>query len=88
MTFAIFIILVLGLFIAILNILPTAAALGFSFAPSVATIVAYMNAWNFMFPIHELLYCVGIVVGLEIAIWVWKILMGTAKFIRGHSDGS
>jgi len=88
MTFAVFIILVLGLFIALLNVLPTATALGFSFQPAVAALVAYMNAWNFMFPIHELLLCLGIMIGLEVAIWIWKAGIGTVKFIRGHTDGA
>lgn len=88
MTFAIFIVLVLGLFIGALNVLPAASALGFSFEPSVQTIVSYMNAWNFMFPIHELFTYLGIFVAFEIAVWVWKITMGTVKIVRRHSDGA
>jgi len=88
MTFAIFIILILGLFIALLNVLPTAAALGFSFQPAVVTIVAYMRAWDFMFPIHERMAFVVIFVGFEITIWTWHVLWRVVKFIRGHSDGA
>jgi len=88
MTFAVFIVLALGLFIAVLNVLPTAAALGFSFKPAVMYIVGAMNAWNFMFPVHELFICVGIMVGLEITIWTVQTLWKTIKLIRGHSDGA
>jgi len=88
MTFAVFIILILGLFIALLNILPTAGALSFSFAPAVITIVGYMRAWDFMFPIHELMTLVGLFVAFEISIWVWHVLWRVVKFIRGHSDGA
>jgi len=88
MTFAIFIVLILGLFIAGLNVLPTAASLGFSFEPAVETLIGYMNAWNWMFPVHELLICVGIVIAYEVAVWVWHVLWRVIKFIRGSSDGS
>jgi len=88
MTFAVFIVLVLGVFIALLNVLPTAAALGFSFQPAVATIAGYMMAWNFMFPIAELFTFLKLFIALEIGIWVWKVSIGTIKFIRGHSDGA
>jgi len=88
MTFAIFIVLAIGLFVGLLNILPTAAALGFSFEPSVISIVSYMNAWNFMFPVHELLTVVGAYILFEIAIWSWHVAWRVVKFIRGNSDGS
>jgi len=88
MTFAIFIVLALGLFIAFLNILPTATALGFSFQPAIVTIVGYMKAWDFMFPIHELFILLGAFVTFEIALWSWQAGWKVVKFIRGHSDGS
>jgi len=88
MTFAIFIVLALGLFIAVLNILPVASTLGFSFEPAVETIISYMNAWDFMFPVHELLTLVGIYIIFEIAIWFWHTLWKITKFVRGHTDGA
>jgi len=86
MTFAIYIVLVLGLFTAILNILPVAAPLSPTFAASLTTIIGYMKAWNFMFPINELLFCVGIVTAAEIGIYSWKILkrvLGIVGSMRG-----
>jgi len=88
MTFAIFIVLVLGLFIALLNILPLASAYAFSFTPSIATIVGYMKAWNFMFPITELITLVSAFVTFELAIWAWHVSWKVVKMIRGHSDGA
>ena len=88
MTFAIYIILVLGLFIAFLNIMPTAAAIGFSFTPAITTIVGYMKAWDFMFPIHELFILLSAFITFEIALWTWHTGWKVVKFIRGHSDGS
>jgi len=88
MTFAIFIVLILGLFIAVLNILPLASAYAFSFAPSVATIVGFMKAWDFMFPVHEILALVVAFFVFEISIWTWQVLWRIVKFIRGHSDGA
>jgi len=88
MSFAIFIVLVLGLFIGLLNMLPTAAALGLSFTPAISTIILYMRAWDFMFPIHELLLMLSVYVGLEITLWLWHVGMRTVRFIRGHSDGA
>jgi len=88
MTFAIFIVLILGLFIAILNILPTAAGLSFSFTPAVIKIISIMHAWDYLFPIHELLALTTIMILFEVGIWIWHVLFKTAKFIRGHSDGA
>jgi len=86
MTFAIFFVLILGLFIAFLNLLPIAGALSFSFTPAVITIINFMKAWDFMFPIHELFIFLGTFVGLELTLWGLKQLKGVIKFIRGHTD--
>jgi len=88
MTFAIFIILVLGVFIGLLNVLPNATALGFSFQAAISSIVGFMNAWDYLFPIHELLTIVAIFIGFEIAVWIWHVSWKVVKFIRGHSDGN
>jgi len=86
MTFAIFIVLILGLFIAFLNVLPVAGALSFSFTPAILSIVSFMKAWDFLFPIHELFVFLGIYIGLEITLWTLKQARSVIKFIRGHSD--
>jgi len=88
MIFGVFIILALGLFIAVLNILPLANTYAFSFAPAISVIAGYMKSWDFMFPIHELLTLVIAYFTFEIAIWVWHVLWKVVKLIRGHSDGA
>jgi len=86
MIFAVFIILILGLFIGFLNILPVAGALSFSFEPAVESIVGFLRAWDWLFPIHELLAYLVIFIGLEIALWTLRQLRSVVKFIRGHTD--
>jgi len=88
MTFAIFIGLVLALFIAFLNVLPVATTLNPVFISSIVTMVGYLKAWNFFLPITELLYCVGIVAVYEFTWWTIRNLTKFIKFIRGHSDGA
>jgi len=88
MTFAIYIILVLGVFIGALNILPNATDYAFSFAPSITLVAGYMKAWDFLFPIHELITLVTAFVAFEISVWVWHVLWKVVKFLRGHSDGA
>jgi len=88
MTFAIFIVLVLGLFIAVLNALPVATAFSPAFSSSVLIIIGYMKAWNFLLPITELFVCVGIVLAFELAIWFWHAIKWTIHFIRGTNTGA
>jgi len=88
MTFAIFIVLILGVFIALLNVAPTAAALGINITPAVVSVFAYVKAWNFLFPISESLVLMGIMLNFEIAVWLWRNSARTIRFLRGHSDGA
>lgn len=86
MTFAIFIIIFLALFLAVLNFLPTADPLPTGFATSIDLIIGYMMSWNFLFPIQELLFCVGIIIGIEISIWLWKAFKWLLHIIRGSGN--
>jgi len=88
MTFAIFIVLVLGLFIALLNILPSVESLGIPIGSSIATLISYARAWDFIFPIHETITLVGIVIAFEVSVWIWHVSWKIVKMIRGHSDGA
>lgn len=83
MTFAIFIIIFLALFLAVLNALPVADTLPTAFTTSVDTIVGYMLSWNFLIPIQELLFCVGIIIVVELSIWFWKAFKWLLHIIRG-----
>jgi len=60
MIFAAFIILVLGMFIAGLNILPVADPFNTGIVTSINLIVGYMKAWNFIFPISEIFIVAGL----------------------------
>jgi hypothetical protein len=88
MTFAIFMILFLGLFIAVLNILPVATPLAPQFLVAIQTIVGYMQAWNFFLPISELIQAFVVVMGLEVTIWVWQALKWVLHIIRGTNSGA
>lgn len=88
MTFAIFIALVFGVFIALLNVLPAVTALPLSPGSAIASIISTMRAWDFLFPIHEMLWLVGVVISFEVAQWFWHVSWRVVKFLRGHSDGA
>ena len=88
MTFAIFFILFLGLFIVVLNILPVAGALSPAIASSISLIIGYMKAWNFLLPIDTLFICVGTVLTFHIAVWGWQALKWVVSVLRGNQSGS
>jgi len=87
MTFAIFIVLVFGVFIALLNILPPITAFSFDAGTAITYIIGTMKAWDFLFPISELLVLVGVVIAFEVAIWTWHVSWRVVKFLRGHNAG-
>lgn len=86
MTTAIFLILFFSFFIAVLNYLPVASATTPAFIVAIGTLVGYMKAWNFLFPIIELFICVGIVVTFEIFVWTWHVLLWIIKKVRGATS--
>jgi len=86
MTTAIFLILFFAFLVAVLNFLPLAGTTVPAFLTAIATFVVYMKAWNFLFPISELLFCVGIVVGFEIIVWTWHVLRWILKIVRGATS--
>lgn len=88
MAFAVFIIVVLSVFVGLLNVLPGASAFPLNPASAFTTIIATMKAWNFFLPIYETLVLVAVVITFEVSVWVWKVSWSVVKFLRGHSDGS
>jgi len=88
MTFAIFIVLILGVFVTLLNLLPNVASFGFDATSAITTIMSYMRAWDFLFPIHEMLLLLAAVISFEVSVWIWHVLWRIVKFLRGHSDGA
>lgn len=87
MTFAIFIVLVFGVFIALLNILPSITAFSFDAGSAITYIIGTMKAWDFLFPITEMLVLVLAVISFEIAIWTWHVSWKVVKFLRGNHAG-
>jgi len=88
MTFAVFIVLILGFLIAILNYLPTAGVLPINIANAIYVMVGYLKAWNWLLPVSELLTAIKVVIGYEVIVWAWHTLVKIAKYLRGHSDGA
>lgn len=88
MTFAIFILLTFGLFIGLLNILPTADALPSGIDNAFGYVIKTMKAWDFLFPITEMLTLTLIVIIIEVALWNWGVAWKIVKFVRGHADGA
>lgn len=88
MTFAIFIVLFLGLLVTGLNFLPDATALNDSFASSLHLIVGTMKAWNFMFAISDLFVCLTIVLTFEAIVWGWHAIKWMLHIIRGSNDSA
>jgi len=88
MTFAVFIVLILGFLIAILNFLPDAGNLPIGISNAIYGKVGTLKAWNWLLPVNELLTAVKVVISYEVIVWAWHTLVKIAKYLRGHSDGA
>jgi len=86
MSTIIFILLVLGLFILGLNLLPVAGLLSPNVASGLTFIVGQMKAWNFIFPISEMLILVGVIAGLELGILAFKFFRWGVHYLRGFTQ--
>lgn len=87
MIFAVFIVLVLGLFIAILNLLPAVTAFPIDATSAFAYIIGIAKGWDLLFPIHEMIFLlISVIIPFEVAVWVWHTLRKVASFVRGHND--
>jgi len=86
MTTIIFLLLVFGLFIVGLNLLPTADPINSNISTGLNFIVGQMKAWNFMFPISELITLVGIIAGVELGILAFKFFKWGMHYLRGSTQ--
>jgi len=88
MTFAIFFVLILGLFIGGLNLLPTIGDSGTAVTNGIILLTGWLKTWNFILPVDEVFQALRIVLWYEIVTWgmvaTWRII----KFLRGNSDGA
>lgn len=78
----------IGLFFAILNLLPVAGTLSPAFASGLTLIVSNMKAWNGLFPISELLTAVGIMASFYLAKYGWKGFKWVISVVRGGGAGA
>jgi len=71
--------------IVILNLLPTTAQypLPTEISSSLTLILGYAFAWNSIFPLDTLLTVALISIGLELAIFTWKIIRWVIGVVRG-----
>jgi len=70
-----------------LNLLPTTAQypLPPEIASSIVTVFGYVFVWNSVFPLNALLTAATIGIGLELAIFTWRIIRWTINVLRGSS---
>lgn len=87
MTFALYIVLVIGLLIGGLNILPNASDLPPTIIASISTVIGYVKAFNFILPVGETILAVTIILIYEFFMWGWHATVGIIKFFRGSSAG-
>jgi len=87
MTFAIFFILILGLFIGGLNLLPTIGDSGTAVTNGIILLTGWLKTWNFILPISEMILAIKIIIYYELILWGWHAIKGIIKWFRGHSAG-
>lgn len=83
MTLALFFVAFIGLFFAILNILPVAGEVAPGLQSGLTLIVSNMKAWDAFFPITELLIAVGIMMAFYLAKYGWRAIKWVIHIIRG-----
>jgi len=88
MTFAIYIVLCLSVFIGLLNILPDVSALPLNVGPAFSLLISFARAWDYILPIHELMAAMALVITFEVGAWFWVVGWKVIKFLRGHSVGA
>lgn len=95
MTFALFVLLWIALFFGFINILPVILhTFGFTdtipsaISTGFTLIIGYAKAWNFFFPITELLVAVGIITGVELGLWAYRVLKYVIGQVRGTNSGA
>lgn len=88
MTFAVFIILFVGLFIAVLNFLPTAVIIPMYVWDSIHSLFLQAYAWNTWLPLSTAFtIIVYIILPYEIGSFIFRVLLKTIAVIRGGTDG-
>lgn len=85
-TFAAFIVLILGALVALVIALPVASPLDPAYLSIITSSFASLKAWNSYLPITEGLTLLGIILGIDLAVWTWKNVSRLVKFVRGTTS--
>jgi len=83
MTLVLFWIGFIGLFFAILNLLPVVPPINPAIQTSLDLIVSNMKAWNELFPIDQLLIIIGLMASFYIAKFIWRASKWVIHIVRG-----
>lgn len=86
MTFILFLLAFGAFMLVVLNLLPVSTPLPQPFVDSFNTIVGSMKAWDFIFPITELLTLVVLVTAFHVVVLLFKLFRWIIHVVRGsHS---
>jgi len=87
MTTAIFLVLFMALLVGALNWLPIATPTDSLLLSGWTYLIGNMKAWNWLLPITEVFYAVGIVIAYEILVWSWfHVIVPVVRTIRGGTN--
>jgi len=67
--------------VGILNFLPTGSGLPEAMTAAITLVFGYMNLFNFFFPIDQLFLALTVVLGFQVAIFIWHILRWTIALV-------
>lgn len=68
-------------FVGILNFLPSGQGLPDAITSAITLVFGYMNLFNFFFPIDQLFLALTVVLGFQMAIFIWHILRWTIALV-------
>jgi len=86
MTLLLFLIAFVSFFFLALNFLPTANPLPPAFSDGFSSIIGFMKAWDFLFPITEMLILFSFIVSVEFSLWFFRWIWRLIVLIRGSNS--
>jgi len=85
MTMILYWIAFIGLFFAILNLLPSVGTINTNVEQGLELIISNMKAWNELFPIDQLLVIVGLMATFYMIKYGWRATKWVIHIVRGSS---
>jgi len=85
-TFAAFMVIVIGILVAVVIALPQAVPIDPAYLTMITNSFGTLKAWNSYLPITEGLVMLGIILSIEIATWFWRNTSRIIRFIRGTNS--